>query len=27
MKRILAVGLMVAAVIPFAPEVLGINWG
>jgi len=27
MKRIVAVGLMVAAVIPFAPEVLGINWG
>jgi hypothetical protein len=28
MKRILAVGVMVAAaVVPFAPEVLGIGWG
>jgi len=28
MKRILAIGVMVAAaVVPFAPEVLGIGWG
>jgi hypothetical protein len=28
MKRMIAVGLMVAAaVVPFTPEILGVNWG